>query len=82
MAFPKTLKRVSRRRYPVFFTSATSSETFETWRIVCNRHMGLGAWELMPPRKPPMGRDGRLHRPWNLVERNVGRARGGMLRWG
>ena len=51
----KTLQRVSRRRLPWFFTSPTSAEIIEMWRVIRNRRNDLKNWEFIPLRGPPVG---------------------------
>ena len=38
---PKTLQRLSRRRYPAHFTATTPPAIFEMWRIIRNRRTAL-----------------------------------------
>ena len=82
VAFSNTPQRVTRRRCPLYFTPIMSAGIFELRRIICNRRSAEDNWGLIPSVVPPLVFGGRLHIRWEVVARNIDRARRITLRSG
>ena len=72
--FPKTLQRMSRFRFQLFFAAPMSAEIFEMWRAVRKRSADLNHWEPIALCELSLVFDGRLHLFWGVVAREVDRA--------
>ena len=60
VAFAGVIKRVGRRRFPLYPASSMSAELFELRRIICICRMRWNIWGLIPLRKLHPQLDGRL----------------------
>ena len=75
LACPETFQWESRRHNSSYFTPAKFSGIFETRRTIRNRRNAQKGWELFPSRDPHVMFDGRPHLYWDVVARNIYRAR-------